>query len=339
MMESRMGSGLRITRRRFVQAGVAVASASSASFALAAEIGKPERTQLKFSLAIDAASFTPAYVADARTWKPLGLEVEMISFRGDAEVSQALAGGSVDISLQSLDGLFSLLNSGQPVIGFYAGFYQADFAWYAQPAIKSWADMKGSSIGISTFGSLTEQLSTYALRRHGLQPTKDVQLIQVGPTASAFQALKAGRLGAAIMSPPFKWLAGEQGFSLLGTEATEIAKQWPKHIFIARTTLIDDDPRTLKTFLRGWVAAIRLARADRALTAGILADRLKLQLPYAERAYDEMMPDYNERGTFPEPYMDVFWKVEMQSGDIKAPIPEAKLLDDRFIKTFDEWAP
>jgi hypothetical protein len=52
-----------------------------------------------------------------------------------------------------------------------------------------------------------------------------------------------------------------------------------------------------------------------------------------------MMPDYNERGTLPEPYMDVFWQVEMQGGDLKAPIPESKLLDDRFIKTFDEWAP
>ena len=61
---------------------------------------------------------------------------------------------------------------------FMPGFYQADFAWLAQPAIKSWSDMKGSSIGISTFGSLTELLSSYALRQHGLQPTKDVQLIR-----------------------------------------------------------------------------------------------------------------------------------------------------------------
>ena len=334
-----MGRGLPITRRRFVQAGAAAASLGRAAFARAAEIGTPERRQLKLGLAIDAASFTAAYVADARTWKPLGLEVETITFRGDAEVAQALAGGSVDISLQSLDGLFNLLNSGQPVIGFYAGFYQADFAWYAQPTIKSWADMKGSRIGISTFGSLTELLTTYALRHHGLQPNEDVQLIQVGPTASAFQALKAGRLGAAILSPPFKWFAGEQGFTLLGTEADDVAKQWPKHIFIARTKFIDDNPRTLETFLRGFVAAIRLARADPTLTAGILADRLKLAQPYAERAYDEMMPDYNERGTLPEPYMDVFWQVEMQGGDLKAPIPESKLLDDRFIKTFDEWAP
>lgn len=334
-----MGAGLRITRRRFVQTGAAAATFGSATIARAAEIAKPERTQLKLGLAVDAASFTAAYVADARTWKQVGLDVEMISFRGDAEVSQALAGGSVDISLQSLDGLFNLLASGQPVIGFYAGLYQADFAWLAQPAIKSWSDLKGSSIGISTFGSLTELLSTYALRQHGLQPTKDVQLIQVGPTASAFQALKAGRLGAAILSPPFKWFAAEQGFTVLGTEATDVAKQWPKHIFVARTKFIDDNPHTLETFLRGWVAAIRLARADRSLTASILADRLKLQPPYAERAYDEMIPAYNERGTFPEPYMDVFWQVEMQGGDIKAPIPESKLLDDRFIKTFDEWAP
>jgi ABC-type nitrate/sulfonate/bicarbonate transport system substrate-binding protein len=327
------------TRRHLLQAGATALSVVPTALARAGDIGKPERSRVSIGLAVDAASFTPAYVADARTWKEVGLDVEMSVFRGDAEVAQALAGGSVDISLQSMDGLFNLLNASQPVIGFYAGCYQADFAWYAQPNVKNWADIKGGTIGISTFGSLVELLAIYVLRRHGLEPTKDVRFIQVGPSSSSFQGLKSGRLTAATLPPPFKWMAADQGYTLLGTEADEVAKQWPKHIFIARTKFIDENPKTLETFLRGWVAAIRLARANRDLTTQILVDRLKWEPTYAARAYDEMMPDYNERGTLPEAYMKVFWEVEKLGNAIKAPIPESKLLDDRFIKTFDQWAP
>ncbi len=71
--------------------------------------GKIEKPKLTLGLAVPAASFLPVYVAAARTWKEQGLEVEIVSFRGDAEVSQAMAGGSLDLSLQSFDGLINLI--------------------------------------------------------------------------------------------------------------------------------------------------------------------------------------------------------------------------------------
>ena len=129
-------------RRRFVQAGAAAAVSTGlprralAAPALAAPLGPLEKPRLTLGISVDAASFMPVYVAAARTFKPQGLDIELISFRGDAEVAQALAGGSIDLSLQSLDGLINLINAGQGVRGFYAGFYQSDFAWLAQPKIK-----------------------------------------------------------------------------------------------------------------------------------------------------------------------------------------------------------
>src|ERR1700731_596959 len=126
-----MGSPL-LTRRRFTQAAAAALALTGRS-ALAAPLGPLEKPRLTMGIALDAASFTPVYVAAARTWKPQGLDIELISFRGDAEVAQALAGNSIDLSLQSLDGLINLINARQPVQGFYAGFHQSAFAWLAQP--------------------------------------------------------------------------------------------------------------------------------------------------------------------------------------------------------------
>src|SRR5260221_7246847 len=117
----------RLTRRHFAQAGAAAAAlAGLGRHAFAAAPGPIEKPRLTLGIPLDAASFTPVYVAAARTWKPAGLDIELISFRGAAEVGQALARNPIDLSLQSLDRLVNLINARPPVQGFYAGLPQTD---------------------------------------------------------------------------------------------------------------------------------------------------------------------------------------------------------------------
>jgi NitT/TauT family transport system substrate-binding protein len=334
-----MASARRLSRRGFVRAGIGAGTLLAVGGAAAAP-GKVEKSKLTLGLAVPAASFLPVYVAAARTWKEQGLEVEIVSFRGDAEVSQAMAGGSLDLSLQSFDGLINLINANQPVKGFYAGFHQADFAWLAQPSIKAWADLKGGTIGVSTFGSLTDQLTRYVLRKHGLKPETDVAIMQAGPSATSIQLLRSGRLMAAIQSAPTKWVAQDLGLTVLGTQEQEIAPQWPKHTFVARGKFLDENPETVRAFLRAHVAAIRLARADRALAVKVLVDQVKYQPSYAGRAYDENLPAFDERGRLPDDkYMEIFWSIAIAAGTAKEPWPAARLMDERFIGTFADWAP
>ena len=334
-----MASARKLSRRSFVQAGIGVGAVLAGRRAGAAP-GRIEKPRLTLGLAVPAASFLPVYVAAARTWKEQGLAVEIVSFRGDAEVSQAMAGGSLDLSLQSFDGLINLINANQPVKGFYAGFHQADFAWLAQPSIKAWADLKGGTIGVSTFGSLTDQLTRYVLRKHGLKPETDVSIMQAGPSATSIQLLRSGRLLAAIQSAPTKWVAEDLGLTVLGTQEKEIAPQWPKHTFVARSKFLDENPETIRAFLRAHVAAIRLARADRALAVQVLVDQVKYQRSYAARAYDENLPAFDERGRLPDDkYMDIFWSIVIAAGSATEPWPAARLMDERFIGTFAQWAP
>jgi NitT/TauT family transport system substrate-binding protein len=326
-----------VSRRTVLQAG---AGAGLAALARTPALGAIEKSKLVAAIPVDAASFLPVYLAAARTWTQRGLNVELTAFRGDAEVSQALIGGSIDFSIQSADGLVNMINAGAPVIAFYAGFHQSDYAWLSQPSIKSWDMLKGRTAGVSTFGSATDQLTRYALRRHGLAPEKDVQMVQAGPPASIAQALKAERLGIGILAPPMSWIMMDAGFNLLGSQGDEIAPQWPKHVFVARKKFLDDNPGTVRAILAAHVAALRLARADRDLVVATYMDRLKFQKPYAERAYDAIVPGYDERGSLPEEAsMKVFWSLQVERGEAKEPWPNERLLDDRFIRSFADWAP
>jgi hypothetical protein len=131
-------------------------------------------------------------------------------------------------------------------------------------------------------------------------------------------------------------MAQDAGFNLIGAQ-TDLAPQWPKHAFLANAKLIEGSPGTLTALLRAHVAALRLARADRALAVATLVERLKWAKDLAERAYDEVMPAYDERGRLPDAHMDAFWSLEIEGGSVKEAWPDDKLIDERFVRSFDQW--
>ena len=331
------------TRRGFMQGALATGVLSSGpvlgAMLAGARPALAANATLSMGTAVDSPTQLPVYIALKGLYAQHGVDVSLLSFRGDTEVAQALAGGSVDVALASSTGLLNLVEANQGVIGFYAGFNQADFAWLALPEIKTWSDLKGKTIGVSTFGSLTDLITRYTLRKHHLEPEKDVQIVQGGGSPSAFQALRSKRLACAILTAPFKWQAQDEGFTLLGTQEKEVSQSWPKHFFMAKESFINSKPDVLKSLLSAHVAAIHVAKAQPKVAVQALVDRLKYDPKYAERAYEEAIVGYDDRGHLPQKAMPLFWQLSIAQGVVKAPLPEKQMLDSRFIDSYASWAP
>ena len=300
---------------------------------------RPEKSSLKFGLSVGGPRNLPIYLAADRTFRDEGLTVEVVSFNGDTEVTQALAADSVDVAAPSVNSVLNVIGAGQPITGFYSGLNQADFEWLARPEIKGWADLKGKSVGIGSFGGLTDFLTRHILRKHGLDATGDVQMVQVGGSSTAFQALKAGRIDVAVLAPPFKWQAADEGFTRLGAQATEVAEAWPRNVLAAKERFLDEHPNTIRALLRAHVKAIRLARADRDGAVQTIMQALKYERLPAERAYDDIINGFDERGGLPATAMPLFWDIAVAAGEVTEPWPESRFLDRRFVDSFDEWAP
>jgi NitT/TauT family transport system substrate-binding protein len=315
-------------------------SASAAATALigAAPPGKLERTDLAVGTPDSGPSQLPLYVALAKTFAAEGLNIKFTSFLGDGQAAQALAGGSVDISLASLTGLINLINADQGVLGFYAGFDSADFTWMGQKSIASFADLRGKSIGISTYGALSDGLTRYMLRKNKIDPA-DVKIIQQGNSATGIASLRAGTLDCSILGTPWCYVAQDEGFRVLAQEAKDVAPRWPKHLYQAKATFIRDNPNTLRAFLRAHVAAIRLLKRDPSVALGILTGQLKYTPAFAQRSYTESLPAFDESGRLPAAAMPLVWQIAIANKDVSAPWPEAKFFDPTFVNTFKEWAP
>lgn len=335
-------SSLSFSRRDVLKtgAGAGLSLALGASALAATPNFKLEKPDVKIGASVGGAGFLPLYVAVDHTWKPAGLTGELYSFRGDAEVGQALSGDALDVACMSLDGLVSLINGDQPVIGVYCGFLTAAFAWVAAPSIKSWNDVKGTSIAVTSFGSMTDEITRDMIKKHGLTPLTDVQIVQGGNPASQLQVLQSGRAQGAMLAPPWTLLAKAQGYNILATEQKEVATEWPAEVWVAKTKFIEANPGTIKTILRAHVAAVRLARSNPQVATDSLAAALKIQPAVARETYDIMMPTFDDRGRLPDAKnMALFWAVEQRAGKTTAPWPTSKFIDDRFLKTFNTWAP
>ena len=71
------------------------------------------------------------------------------------------------------------------------------------PAIHSWVDLKGKSIGALSKGSCSYWFARLVLERQGINPDADVELVGLGPRyANVVDLIQSGELQAAIISEP-----------------------------------------------------------------------------------------------------------------------------------------
>jgi NitT/TauT family transport system substrate-binding protein len=301
---------------------------------------KPEIAELKIGVPAIDPNFLPNFVAEQKGFfKEEGFtDVKVLSFQGDAPTVQALAGGTIDLCVASLTGLVNTITSGHRHKAIWGGYNMAHFEWYALPKYKSIADTKGGRYGVSKFGSMTDFLTRYALRKSGLDPEKDVTILPLGGAAQFLAALAAGQLDASIMSTPNTYTAAERGYVRLTTQKELVSPDYPTHIVYTREEFIAKNPNTIKAYLRAAGKAMEWIKANRDEAAVLVNKLMKYRVDYARKGIDDVAYGWNPDGRLPQQEgMKVFWSIAVEAGDVKEPWPNSKWLDDTFLKTQNEW--
>jgi NitT/TauT family transport system substrate-binding protein len=76
------------------------------------------------------------------------------------------------------------------------------FRFMAPDSIQTVEDLRGKRVGVSRIGSSSDIATRLALQRLGLQPNKDVEIIQVGSLSARIQALQSGAIQGGVAQPP-----------------------------------------------------------------------------------------------------------------------------------------
>jgi NitT/TauT family transport system substrate-binding protein len=91
----------------------------------------------------------------------------------------------------------------------------------ASPEIKSVQDLKGKPVGVTRFGATTDFAMQMFLKKYGLEPVRDVPLIQIGGVPELAAALSSKSIYAAAMSYPMGLVAQQAGMKMLANLAKE----------------------------------------------------------------------------------------------------------------------
>jgi NitT/TauT family transport system substrate-binding protein len=131
-----------------------------------------------------------------------GLSIEAISIPGSSLALQAMLAG--DLPIIQLGGAASIQAnfSGADTV-IIATIVRKFLFWiFAKPDVQRMEDLKGKVFGTTRFGTLSDLAARFALRAHGIDPEKDITMVQTGGPSEAITAMVGGKIQAAALSPP-----------------------------------------------------------------------------------------------------------------------------------------
>ena len=143
----------------------------------------------------------PLWVAqNAGIFQKHGLDMTLSLARGSLSV-QAMLAGSFPVGIVSASGIVSSHLSGARLKIVAGVINTLLYTVIAASDITSGSQLKGKRVGISRFNDSSELATRIAAKELGLDPDRDIAMIQVGSGPDRFNALRAGAIQAAVVGP------------------------------------------------------------------------------------------------------------------------------------------
>lgn len=182
-----------------------------------------------------------------------GLEIEIILIAGALGV-RAVIGNSVEFSTAS-GSILAAAARGVPVKLVSVITAKPTFDLISEPKIQNFQQFKGKLVGISTRGGTFEHITRLILEKHSLNPDKDVTILALGRQDDIHLALKAGRISAAIFSPPRSLILYRDGFHKLAVSG-DYLPHYPIGGLGVSDELIKNNPADIQAFVRATLRGI-----------------------------------------------------------------------------------
>jgi ABC-type nitrate/sulfonate/bicarbonate transport system substrate-binding protein len=204
--------------------------------------------------------------------------IEWSQFQGTSAISQALAANAIDCGTQGVLPIAQGTAAGTlsvDIVAQHVGEKEGSFSVYwavkEDSPIKSVADLKGKTVGISIINGGTQGPFNLMLKKAGLDPQKDIKLVEITfPLAE--DALRQGRVDAVNMNQPFAARAEAKGgirklFSL-GEALPNIV-----HILEAcRKDFVAKNPDLARRYVKDLTLGMKKALANREQTMQVVSE-------------------------------------------------------------------
>ncbi|MGZ9257608.1 MAG: ABC transporter substrate-binding protein, partial [Candidatus Binatia bacterium] len=207
----------------------------------------------RIAVAYSAVSATQSsffVTKEAAIFEKHGLYVDPVYVASGTKVAQAVIAGEFPVALAGGTVVNATLAGGDIVI--IGGLVNVpSFYVYVHPSVKRPEDLKGKAIGITTYGSSTDFSIRYLIKKWGMEPDRDIKVLQMGGQPQIVAAMVGGSVQGGVLSSPANYRAAKAGFQLL-TDFKKVGLDYPTVSLVSTKSFIKKDPQTVRRFMMAY---------------------------------------------------------------------------------------
>lgn len=252
------------------------------------KLGAPVLALLFFPVLAQAETFIMAWSAvsalnspfwvmkDAGFLKQEGLDMELVYIESSPTVARAALAGDIVIAASNSQVIVDAGLNGGDLIAMGAITNVVAFYVMAHPEIKNVTDLKGKAVGVTRFGASTDFGMRILLSKYGLEPVKDVPLVQIGGMPQLTAALSKKAVYAAPMSQPMAYVVQQAGLKMIANLAKEEIPFMHLGFLTSRKFITEHRPQA-KSVLRAYGKAIQFMYTHKEETRQIFSRYTKIR--------------------------------------------------------------
>lgn len=250
--------------------------------------------RVRISYASRSISSILAFIAnDKGFFKEEGLEPQLILTRGTTAIAAAVAGDieAIHIMGSAIRGIIQ----GLPLKVLAVNQKVPLFWLVTRPELKSFAELKGKTMAVTTIGGSQQLAGFYMLRKGGLDPSKEVISMVTGDVPAQLQAQIAGPVHITVLSPPTVFVARDRyKLNLLASTGDEYIN-FISGLIVSEKAL-KEKPQIIKRTLRALGKANRYFHSNESASADVLAKYLNVSQQIAVETYRFSRPSFTPNG-------------------------------------------
>ena len=235
--------------------------------------------KLKAAYSSESSWSLATWVAyDAGLFKKYGLAIDLVLIRSAATITAALIAGETPMIQLGGNGTIQAALQGADTVNVQTLVPIIPQSLVVSADIKSTEDLKGKRLGVSRFGALSDLIIRHYLRKFGLDPAKDVTIVQVGGIPELLAAMKAGAISGGSLSPPVLTAAKKAGFRELG-DFESLDYKYPAVAIATTRGFIQRQRSTALNFLRAEIEGIHAIRTQKNFAMNVLKKYMRISDP------------------------------------------------------------
>ena len=256
------------------------------------------------------------------------LEAEIIRMNPNVAIT-ALATGDVDYC-QLFGAVVGGAIAGLPV-RIVAGYLDNwPMTLIAQPEYRSIKDLKGKTLGISSFGATPDVAARMMLKQAGVDPEKEIKVLALGSDAARLTALTQRVVDVVVISPPADAQMEKQGYRILA-RAYELFS-FPYLGLGTHTRKIKEKPDEIRRVIKATIRANRFIRDNRDEAVRTLIGWGKVEREFAYASYDALKNLFNADGAVPEDGLKLVIEQARRGAKVTREVAPNEVVDLSFLR-------